>query len=123
MPVCISLMNPPPAASASPASSPIASMSVPRTTSPCNRLRMCYTLYPATGRVQHFASMLPDTADTAAARALQVARRRFLAPERIDMSALATELGVNRVTLYRWVGSRDKLLVEIVWDLADQGLD
>ncbi len=34
------------------------------------------------------------------------------------MSALADELGVNRVTLYRWVGSRDRLLVEVVWSLA-----
>jgi AcrR family transcriptional regulator len=34
------------------------------------------------------------------------------------MSALALELGVNRVTLYRWVGSREKLLVEILWSLA-----
>src|SRR4051812_18904875 len=54
--------------------------------------------------------------------ALRLARRRFLAPERIDMSALADELDVNRVTLYRWVGSRDKLLVEVVWSLAERTL-
>ena len=84
---------------------------------------MCYSVYPALAEVQHFESMLPVQADTAAARALRLARRRFLAPERIDMSALAADLGVNRVTLYRWVGSRDKLLVELVWDLANQGLD
>lgn len=34
------------------------------------------------------------------------------------MSALALELGVNRVTLYRWMGSREKLLVEVIWSLA-----
>jgi len=39
------------------------------------------------------------------------------------MSALAEELGVNRVTLYRWVGSRDQLLVEVVWSLARRVLD
>src|SRR4051794_14479617 len=55
--------------------------------------------------------------------ALRLARRKFLAPERLDMSALADELGVNRVTLYRWVGSRDKLLVEVVWTLAEQALE
>ena len=38
------------------------------------------------------------------------------------MSALALELGVNRVTLYRWVGSREKLLVEVIWSLAAQTL-
>jgi AcrR family transcriptional regulator len=59
----------------------------------------------------------------AAADALRLARRRFLAPERVDMSALAAELGVNRVTLYRWVGSRDRLLVEVIWHLARRTLD
>jgi AcrR family transcriptional regulator len=58
-----------------------------------------------------------------AADALGLARRRFLAPERVDMSALADELGVNRVTLYRWVGSRDQLLVEVIWSLARRALD
>ena len=50
--------------------------------------------------------------------ALRLARRGFQAAERIDMSALADELGVNRVTLYRWVGSRERLLVEVIWSLA-----
>jgi AcrR family transcriptional regulator len=59
----------------------------------------------------------------AAADALRLARRRFRAAERIDMTALAEELGVNRVTLYRWVGSRDQLLVEVVWSLARRTLD
>jgi AcrR family transcriptional regulator len=54
--------------------------------------------------------------------ALRLARRRFLAAKRIDMTALAAELGVNRVTLYRWVGSRDALLVEVVWSLAEPTL-
>jgi AcrR family transcriptional regulator len=39
------------------------------------------------------------------------------------MSALADELGVNRATLYRWVGSRDQLLVEIVWSLGERTLE
>jgi len=54
--------------------------------------------------------------------ALRAARRRFLAPERLDMSALADELGVNRVTLYRWIGSRDRLLVEVIWTLGARAL-
>jgi AcrR family transcriptional regulator len=58
-----------------------------------------------------------------AEEALRLARQRFLAPERVDMSALAAELGVNRVTLYRWVGSRDRLLVEVVWALGRRTLD
>ena len=54
--------------------------------------------------------------------ALLLARRRFQAAERIDMGAIADELGVNRVTLYRWVGSRDRLLVEVLWSLAEATL-
>src|SRR3954467_10263277 len=55
--------------------------------------------------------------------AFRLARRKFLAAERIDMSALADELGVNRVTLYRWVGSREQLLVEVVWSLGARTLE
>src|SRR4051812_10411968 len=55
--------------------------------------------------------------------AFLVARRRFVRGERVDMTALAAELGVNRVTLYRWVGSREQLLVEVVWSLARRTLD
>ncbi|HKN92721.1 MAG TPA: QsdR family transcriptional regulator [Thermoleophilaceae bacterium] len=55
--------------------------------------------------------------------AFKLAWRKFLGAERIDMSALAAELGVNRVTLYRWVGSRNKLLVEVVWSVAQRTLE
>ena len=54
--------------------------------------------------------------------AVRLARRRWLAGERVDMSAMAAELDVNRVTLYRWLGSREALLVDIVWELAEQTL-
>jgi AcrR family transcriptional regulator len=39
------------------------------------------------------------------------------------MSALADELRINRVTLYRWAGSRDQLLVEVLWSLAQRTLE
>jgi AcrR family transcriptional regulator len=54
---------------------------------------------------------------------LRLARRRFLSGERLEMSALAAELGINRVTLYRWVGSRERLLVEVLWSLADEAMN
>jgi AcrR family transcriptional regulator len=53
---------------------------------------------------------------------LRLGRQKFLAGQRIDMSAIADELGINRVTLYRWIGSRDKLLVEVIWSLARRTL-
>jgi len=39
------------------------------------------------------------------------------------MGVLADELGVNRVTLYRWFGSRDDFLVEVIWSLALRTFD
>lgn len=35
--------------------------------------------------------------------------------ERIEIGALAEELGVNRATVFRWVGSRELLLGEVIW--------
>lgn len=38
------------------------------------------------------------------------------------MRELAAGLGVSRATLYRWVGSRERLLGEILWSMAEVGL-
>jgi AcrR family transcriptional regulator len=51
--------------------------------------------------------------------AFRVARRTFLRGDRIDMQALARALSVDRATLYRWVGSREQLLSEVLWSLID----
>jgi AcrR family transcriptional regulator len=51
--------------------------------------------------------------------ALRQAKRNFLRQQRIDMSVLAEQLEISRVTLYRWVGSREKLLVEVTWSLTE----
>ncbi|GAA3230386.1 QsdR family transcriptional regulator [Actinocorallia longicatena] len=58
-------------------------------------------------------------ADTAVA----LATRDFLLGRRIDMRALAAELGVGRTTLYRWVGDREALLAEALARLALPILD
>jgi AcrR family transcriptional regulator len=52
--------------------------------------------------------------------AFRLARRWLLDGRRLDMQSVAAELGVNRVTLYRWVGSREQLIVEILWSLTDR---
>ncbi|MFJ2980680.1 QsdR family transcriptional regulator [Curtobacterium sp. NPDC087082] len=57
------------------------------------------------------------TSDSAL-RAFREARHTFIAGARIDMGALATSLGVDRTSLFRWVGNRDRLLSEILWSLA-----
>jgi AcrR family transcriptional regulator len=50
--------------------------------------------------------------------AYKLARRAFLASERVDMTTIAERLGISRVTLYRWVGNRATLLGEVMADLA-----
>jgi hypothetical protein len=77
----------------------------------------------------------PDTtAPTRLARALReprarraapvdlfrLARRLWLKGERVDIGALAGDLGIGRATAFRWVGSRELLLGEILWSLCEQ---
>lgn len=47
--------------------------------------------------------------------AFERASELFVEGARLDMAALAQDLGVARATLYRWTGDRDRLLSEIVW--------
>lgn len=54
--------------------------------------------------------------------AFERARERFLAGERLDMQQLAAGLGLHRTTLYRWVGTRDRLVGEILWSMAEPAL-
>jgi len=46
------------------------------------------------------------------------AQRTFLAGERLEMQDVAADLGVSRATLFRWVGTKEQLLVEIIWSIA-----
>lgn len=55
--------------------------------------------------------------------ALKLAREKFLAGERIELGQMAQELGVSRVTLHRWVGTRDALIVQVVWPLTQGTLE
>jgi AcrR family transcriptional regulator len=71
---------------------------------------------------RQLAELADEAARPDALRAFRTARRWFLAGRRFEMRELAVELGVNRVTLFRWVGSRDELLAEILWSLADPTL-
>ncbi|MFE6920926.1 QsdR family transcriptional regulator [Nocardia sp. NPDC057663] len=54
--------------------------------------------------------------------AFKAARSGFLAGRRLEMKELADELGVNRATLFRWVGGRDELLAEVIWSVAEPTL-
>ena len=80
---------------------------------------MATTAKPPRTKLQRDLAGATDRRRPTPLDAFRLARRKFLAAERIDMSALAEELGVNRVTLYRWFGSRDRFLVDVIWSLAD----
>ncbi len=63
------------------------------------------------------------TARPTALDAFRHARRTFLDGDRVDMQALARTLNVDRATLYRWVGSREQLLTEILWSLITHTIE
>ena len=48
-----------------------------------------------------------------------LARRRFQAGERVDLQAIARELGLARATVHRWFGTREALLGEMLAQLAE----
>lgn len=51
------------------------------------------------------------------AEAFARARRLWLKGERLHLADLATDLGIGRATLFRWVGNKDLLLGDILWSL------
>jgi AcrR family transcriptional regulator len=54
--------------------------------------------------------------------ALKLATERFLACERVDVQAIARELGLARATMHRWFQTRELLLGEVLGTLAVQRL-
>lgn len=66
---------------------------------------------------------LDDGEHAEAVRAFLAARETFIEGARIDMGRLAARLGVDRTSLFRWVGNRDALLSEVLWSLAVPTLD
>jgi len=55
--------------------------------------------------------------------ALKLARKKWIAGERIDIGELATELGVGRATVFRWVGTRENLYGEVIASLFTVSLE
>lgn len=53
----------------------------------------------------------------------KLARQWWFEGRRLNLGALADEVGVSRATIFRWVGNRDLLLAEILWSMYSQTLD
>jgi AcrR family transcriptional regulator len=54
---------------------------------------------------------------------LQLALHHYLRGRRIDVQAIAAELGLGRTTVYRWFGSRERLVGEVLVRAGDPLLD
>lgn len=51
---------------------------------------------------------------------LRLAREQYLGGRRVDLTIVANRLGLGRATIYRWFGSRDELLGEVVATEVEQ---
>jgi AcrR family transcriptional regulator len=51
---------------------------------------------------------------------LAAVRRRYLEGQRVDVRAVAAELGLARATIYRWFGSRENLLGDVIATEAEE---
>jgi AcrR family transcriptional regulator len=47
----------------------------------------------------------------------KLARQWWFEGRRLNLGALADEIGVSRATVFRWVGNKDLLLAEILWSM------
>jgi AcrR family transcriptional regulator len=54
---------------------------------------------------------------------LEAALHRYLRGRRVDVQAIAAELGLGRATVYRWFGSREELIGEVLVAAAGPLLD
>lgn len=70
---------------------------------------------PDVDRSQHAQTTGPRPDAVAA---LRLARRTWQSGGRVDMQTIAGDLGVDRTTLYRWVGNRDALLGNVLWSVG-----
>ena len=50
---------------------------------------------------------------------LATALHHYLRGRRVDVQAIAAELGLGRATIYRWFGSREGLLGEVLFQAAE----
>jgi AcrR family transcriptional regulator len=57
------------------------------------------------------------------AEVLDAALYRYLRGRRVDVQAIAAELGLGRTTIYRWFGSREELIGEVVFRAAEPLID
>ncbi len=65
----------------------------------------------------------PDRPQATPLDVFKLARKFWLEGKRISIGDLAKGVGVSRVTLYRWVESKDRLVEEVLWSFAKPTFD
>jgi AcrR family transcriptional regulator len=60
----------------------------------------------------------PATASPA--EVLQAVTQQYVSGERVDLTVIARRLGLSRATIYRWFGSRDRVLGEVIATQLEQ---
>jgi AcrR family transcriptional regulator len=60
----------------------------------------------------------PATASPA--EVLQAVTEQYVSGERVDLTVVARRLGLSRATIYRWFGSRDRVLGEVIATQLEQ---
>jgi AcrR family transcriptional regulator len=60
----------------------------------------------------------PDRPQATPLDVFKLARKFWLEGQRISIGDLAKGVGVSRVTLYRWVESKDRLVEEVLWSFG-----
>jgi AcrR family transcriptional regulator len=75
--------------------------------------------------IQPAARTQPRGRPAAASRedVLALAMSRYVRGRRVDVQAIAGELGLGRTTIYRWFGSRDELIGEVLVRAAEPLLE
>ena len=54
---------------------------------------------------------------------LEAGLYRYLRGQRVDVQAIAAELGLGRATIYRWFGSREQLLGQVIISATEPVLE
>ena len=83
-----------------------------------SRVKRASRAYPV---VVHEVTKRPRGRPAAAERAdvMALATKQFMRGERIDVQAIAADLGLSRATVYRWFGSRERLVGEVLAALGE----
>ena len=76
----------------------------------------------ATKRAQPARPRAPVIRRPRPADGMDLARVTFLAGERVEMATIASRLDVSQATVYRWFGSRERLIERVLDEIAREFL-